>query len=73
MLFKNTTTYNAHPRVYNNTAYLNDTQLIMRYDEMNETFDIHNYCMLYTTKNLFRTPHRIQGFSEPSCGPGGGV
>ena len=35
---------------YNNTAYLNDTQLIMRNDEMNETCDIHNYCMLYTTK-----------------------
>ena len=50
MLFKKTTTYNADPRVYDNTAYLNDTQLIMRNDEMNETCDIHNNCMLYTTK-----------------------
>ena len=50
MLFKKTTTYNAHPRVYNNTVHLNDTQLIMRNDETNETCDIHNNCMLYTTK-----------------------
>ena len=42
MLFKKTTTYIADPRVYNNTAYLNDTQLIMRNDEMNETCDIQN-------------------------------
>ena len=33
MLFKKTTTYNAHPRVYNSTAYLHDTQLVMRNDE----------------------------------------
>ena len=50
MLFKKATTDNADPRVYNNTAYLNDTQLIMRNDEMNETCDMHNYYMLYTTK-----------------------
>ena len=50
MLLKKATTYNADPRVYNNTAYLNDTQLIMKNDEINETCDIHNYCMLYTTK-----------------------
>ena len=50
MLFKKTTTYKADPRVYNNTAYLNNTQSIMRNDKMNETSDIHNYCMLYTMK-----------------------
>ena len=50
MLFKKTTAYNADPRIYNSTAYLNDTQLIMRNDEMNETYDIHNYCMSYTMK-----------------------
>ena len=47
MLFKKTTTYNAHPRVYNSTAYLHDTQLVMRNDEMYETCDIHNYYLLY--------------------------
>ena len=36
MLFKKTTAYNAHPRVYNNTAYLHDTQLVMRNNEMYE-------------------------------------
>ena len=50
MLFKKTTTYNAHPRVYNNTAYLHDTQLVMRNDEMYETCDIHNYYLLYIAK-----------------------
>ena len=36
--------------IYNSTAYYHDTQLVMRKDEMYETCDIHNYCMLYTTK-----------------------
>ena len=49
MLFKKTTTNNAYPRIYNSTAYLNDTQLVMRNDEMYETCDIHNYCMFYIT------------------------
>ena len=31
MLFKKITTYNAHPRVYNNTACLNDTQMTFLY------------------------------------------
>ena len=50
MLFKKTTTYNAHPRIYNSTAYLHDTQLVMRNDEMYETCDIHNYYLLYIAK-----------------------
>ena len=39
MLFKKTTTYNADPRVYNNTAYLNDTQLTFLYiDKQHEAY-----------------------------------
>ena len=50
MIFKKTATCNAQPTIYNGTAYLHDTQLVMRNDEMYETCDIHNYYFYYKIK-----------------------
>ena len=54
MLFKKTTTYNAHLRVY--IIVLHDTQLVMRNDEMYETCDIHKLLFFIQIVTWYSSP-----------------